>query len=71
VAGDNKVPGLRAALAAGVVTDLVVDERTAAGLMRGARARRPEALRSEVVPAEGVPLVHRATPSRPVEADVQ
>jgi DNA-binding transcriptional regulator LsrR (DeoR family) len=71
VAGDNKVAGLRAALAAGVVTDLVIDERTAAGLMRGARARRPEALRSEVVPAEGLPLVHRATPSRPVEADVQ
>jgi DNA-binding transcriptional regulator LsrR (DeoR family) len=35
VAGDNKVPALRAALAAGVVTDLVVDERTAARLMAG------------------------------------
>lgn len=34
VAGDNKVPALRAALAAGVVTDLVLDERTAARLMR-------------------------------------
>ncbi|MDO8143278.1 MULTISPECIES: sugar-binding transcriptional regulator [Isoptericola] len=32
-AGDNKIAPLRAALAAGVVTDLVVDEITAAGLV--------------------------------------
>lgn len=35
VAGDNKVGPLRAALAAGVVTDLVVDEVTAARLVEG------------------------------------
>lgn len=33
VAGDNKVAPLRAALAAGVVTDLVIDELTAAALL--------------------------------------
>ncbi|MDQ4024741.1 MAG: helix-turn-helix domain-containing protein [Actinomycetota bacterium] len=38
VAGDNKVAPLRAALAAGVVTDLVLDERTAALLLDGAPA---------------------------------
>jgi len=36
VAGDNKVAPLRAALAAGVVTDLVLDEVTAARLDEGA-----------------------------------
>jgi deoxyribonucleoside regulator len=35
VAGDNKVAPLRAALAAGVVTDLVLDELTAARLAEG------------------------------------
>ena len=35
VAGDNKVAPLRAALRAGVVTDLVVDEITAAHLVGG------------------------------------
>ncbi len=36
VAGDNKVAPLRAALAAGVVTDLVLDELTAVRLVEGA-----------------------------------
>ncbi|MBC7292282.1 MAG: helix-turn-helix domain-containing protein [Actinotalea sp.] len=36
VAGDNKVAPLRAALAAGVVTDLVVDELTATALVQAA-----------------------------------
>jgi len=36
VAGDNKVAPLRAALRAGVVTDLVVDEITASRLVAGA-----------------------------------
>ncbi|WP_225752888.1 sugar-binding transcriptional regulator [Actinotalea sp. Marseille-Q4924] len=36
VAGDNKVAPLRAALAAGVVTDLVVDELTASALVQAA-----------------------------------
>lgn len=40
VAGDNKVVPLRAALAAGVVTDLVVDELTAEALV-GGTDRRP------------------------------
>ena len=40
VAGDNKVIPLRAALAAGVVTDLVVDELTAEALV-GEPGRRP------------------------------
>ena len=35
VAGDNKVAPLRAALRAGVVTDLVVDEITASRLVGG------------------------------------
>ncbi|WP_216648494.1 sugar-binding transcriptional regulator [Isoptericola chiayiensis] len=35
VAGDNKVAPLRAALAAGAVTDLVIDELTASRLVRG------------------------------------
>jgi DNA-binding transcriptional regulator LsrR (DeoR family) len=35
VAGENKVAPLRAALAAGVVTDLVLDERTAVSLVEG------------------------------------
>lgn len=34
VAGDHKVPGVLGALRAGVVTDLVVDERTAASAVR-------------------------------------
>ena len=38
VAGDNKVPPLRAALAAGVVTDLVLDELTAVRLVETATA---------------------------------
>ena len=36
VAGDNKVAPLLAALRAGVVTDLVVDEITATGLLEAA-----------------------------------
>ncbi|EYR64206.1 transcriptional regulator [Actinotalea ferrariae CF5-4] len=36
VAGDNKVAPLRAALAAGVITDLVVDELTATALVQAA-----------------------------------
>ena len=36
VAGDNKVAPLLAALRAGVVTDLVVDETTAVGLLDAA-----------------------------------
>lgn len=39
VAGDNKVAPLLAALHAGVVTDLVIDEITAAALMRSTGAR--------------------------------
>ncbi|MGX5359166.1 sugar-binding transcriptional regulator [Kocuria sp. KH4] len=34
VAGDHKVPGVVGALRAGVVTDLVIDERTAASVVR-------------------------------------
>ncbi|MBU4214688.1 MAG: transcriptional regulator, partial [Actinobacteria bacterium] len=43
VAGDNKVAPLLAALRAGVMTDLVVDERTATRLMDNVRKppRRP------------------------------
>jgi hypothetical protein len=39
VAGDNKVVPLLAALRSGVVTDLVVDEVTATGLLSYAPAR--------------------------------
>lgn len=45
VAGDNKVVPLLAALRAGVVTDLVVDERTAALLLDTWRARSGAAAR--------------------------
>jgi DNA-binding transcriptional regulator LsrR (DeoR family) len=41
VAGDNKVVPLRAALAAGVVTDLVIDERTAEALVGPGEASAP------------------------------
>lgn len=41
VAGDHKVGPLRAALAAGVVTDLVIDELTAEALMDGTPNRVP------------------------------
>jgi DNA-binding transcriptional regulator LsrR (DeoR family) len=34
VAGDHKVPGVVGALRAGVVTDLLIDERTAASVVR-------------------------------------
>jgi DNA-binding transcriptional regulator LsrR (DeoR family) len=56
VAGSNKVRGLAAALAAGLVTDLVIDERTAGELL----ARRPV----RTGPPTGRETV-RADPSQP------
>jgi DNA-binding transcriptional regulator LsrR (DeoR family) len=44
VAGSNKVVGLAAALAGGLVTDLVLDERTASELLVRRPAARPPAL---------------------------
>jgi DNA-binding transcriptional regulator LsrR (DeoR family) len=41
VVGSNKVVGLAAALAGGLVTDLVLDERTASALLLRRTAPRP------------------------------
>ncbi|KQT02077.1 sugar-binding transcriptional regulator [Cellulomonas sp. Leaf395] len=48
VAGDNKVAPLLAALRAGVVTDLVVDEITATGLLDAAEPPHPRRVRARV-----------------------
>jgi DNA-binding transcriptional regulator LsrR (DeoR family) len=48
VAGDNKVAPLLAALRAGVVTDLVVDEITATGLLEAAEPPHPRRVRARV-----------------------
>ena len=48
VAGDNKVVPLLAALRAGVVTDLVVDELTATGLLDAAEPPHPRRVRTRV-----------------------
>jgi DNA-binding transcriptional regulator LsrR (DeoR family) len=54
VAGDNKVVPLLAALRSGVVTDLVVDEVTATGLLSFAPAR--DAAGGRVTALRGTPI---------------
>ncbi|MEC8761242.1 MAG: sugar-binding domain-containing protein, partial [Actinomycetota bacterium] len=38
VTGEAKIPSLRGALAAGLITDLVIDERTARAMVDGREA---------------------------------
>jgi DNA-binding transcriptional regulator LsrR (DeoR family) len=62
-AGAGKVPGLVAALSAGYISDLIVDNRTAMELVRRAPSRHPAGVRP--VPADAPPRPPAPLPSDP------